>query len=63
MKDIILYGDTTAGTQGYTAYDSIREQIIVVFRGSVNLLNHIEDFWFFRLDFDKCSDCKIHHGF
>ena len=47
----------------YVGYRVDTNQIVVAFRGSVNIENWIEDFTFDLVNYEACEGCKIHLGF
>ena len=49
--------------QGYTAYDSRTNQIVVSFRGSITTLNWIANIDFIGMPYFKCWGCFVHSGF
>ena len=56
---------TGGSNQAFTAYYPTDNQIYVVFRGSSNLPNWIEDLntFYSQYDYSLCSGCKVHSGF
>ncbi|KJE98200.1 lipase [Capsaspora owczarzaki ATCC 30864] len=58
--------DAVLGTQVYVGTLDAIQGILVVFRGSSNIQNWIDDFYFFQTDFayPGCpSTCRVHRGF
>lgn len=51
--------------EGYVAVDTVREEIVVAFRGSADLRNWIADFDFVLTEYSGtgCSGCSVHDGF
>lgn len=51
--------------EGYVAVDTVREEIVVAFRGSSDLRNWIADFDFLLVKYSGtgCSGCYVHDGF
>lgn len=49
--------------EGYVAVDTVREEIVVAFRGSSSLRNWIADFAFLLVPYSECSGCWVHDGF
>lgn len=49
--------------EGYVALDTVREEIVVAFRGSNGVRNWIADFVFLLEKFPDCTDCYVHTGF
>ena len=47
----------------YIGFEEKNNRIFVLFRGSTDLRNWIEDFDFPVMNYDKCKGCKIHNGF
>lgn len=63
---IVLPSNTTVfDLEGYVAVDTVREEIVVAFRGSSDLRNWIADFDFILTEYSGtgCSDCYVHNGF
>lgn len=54
---------TTLDLEGYVAVDTVREEIVVAFRGTSGLRNWIADFDFILVSYSGCSDCYVHDGF
>jgi hypothetical protein len=59
----ILKGKKT-DTFGYVAYDSTHNAVIVSFRGTVSLVNWIEDLKFWKVDhtFDNVTTARVAKG-
>jgi len=49
--------DITIGTQGYIGYNEIKNQIIVVFKGTSNLMNQLMNSQMDLIDYVYCTDC------
>lgn len=45
------------------AVDTVREEIVVAFRGSSDLRNWIADFDFILVPYSECTGCYVHDGF
>lgn len=61
----VLYNQETS-TEGYVGYDSTHKQIWVVFRGTDDYADWLNDGESWMNDFScvsDCNDCKVHHGF
>ena len=63
ILDPIPFNNTKAGTQGYTAYDSINNKIIVAIRGTHNTWNWFEDLDAIPVNYPNCDGCKVDQGF
>lgn len=59
----VMPNTTTFDLEGYVAVDTVREEIVVAFRGSSGLRNWIADFDFILVSYTACSDCFVHDGF
>mmetsp|Transcript_38485 Transcript_38485/g.28314 ORF Transcript_38485/g.28314 Transcript_38485/m.28314 type:complete len:94 (-) Transcript_38485:297-578(-) len=44
-------------------YDPESNSIISSFRGSIDMVNYIEDAAFLKADFAQCEGCEVHAGF
>ncbi|KUI60780.1 Mono- and diacylglycerol lipase [Cytospora mali] len=58
-----LPNTTTLNLEGFVAVDTVREEIVVAFRGSSSLRNWIADLDFVKVSCDYTSGCKVHDGF
>jgi hypothetical protein len=47
----------------YVGYSPTYDRIIIVFRGTIDVKNWIEDLSFNQVDYSRCKNCKIHEGF
>lgn len=47
----------------YTGYSRSLDKILLVFRGTIDAINWIEDFSYKQIDYNRCKNCKIHEGF
>ena len=63
MVDAKAVYNETHDAQGYVAYDTQREMIIVAVRGTKSLKNWIEDVRFWFTDYELCAGCKVENGF
>jgi len=63
VKHITVHQDNAWGTQGFTAYDSVQNVIVVSFRGSSNLANWVMNINTAKRTFPYCKGCKVHTGF
>lgn len=54
---------TLLDLEGYVAVDTVREEIVVAFRGSSDLRNWIADLDFIQVSCDYTDDCYVHDGF
>ena len=71
MKDITIFENATAATQGYSLYDPTHNWIVLAFRGSHNIENWIEDFIFDLVPYpnpacrglNASAPCLVHKGF
>jgi len=62
VSDITVLEDKKHGTFGLVG--TYEGDCLVVFRGSKNILNGLEDGdFFFVSPYDDCKDCKVHNGF
>lgn len=55
--------DTYFGLQGFVAVDTVREEIVVAFRGSSSTRNWIADLDFLLTPYSGCDGCWTHNGF
>ena len=39
------------------------DKIILVFRGTVDIKNWLEDLSYYQVKYNRCANCKIHDGF
>ncbi|EFQ33710.1 lipase [Colletotrichum graminicola] len=62
-KIVTTFSGYTTGIEGLVALDPVRQLIIVVILGSINVRNWITDFVFVFEDCDLVEDCKAHAGF
>ncbi|ROW06221.1 hypothetical protein VMCG_04595 [Cytospora schulzeri] len=70
--DVMANGATVVGTvpnttalnlEGYVAVDTVREEIVVAFRGSSSVRNWMADLDFILVPCDYTEGCWIHDGF
>lgn len=54
---------TTLNLEGYVAVDTVREEIVVAFRGSSSLRNWMADLDFIQVSCDYTDGCRVHDGF
>lgn len=60
----MIYAENSfASIMAYMGYSKKTDRIIVVFRGTVDFKNWIEDFSFYQVQYPRCKGCKIHEGF
>ncbi|CAN8095158.1 unnamed protein product [Discula destructiva] len=59
----VMPNTTVFDLEGYVALDTVREEIVVAFRGSSDLRNWIADFDFILTPFSECDGCYVHNGF
>ncbi|PSR90780.1 Alpha/Beta hydrolase protein [Coniella lustricola] len=59
----VLPSTTLFDLEGFVAVDTVREEIVVAFRGSSDLRNWIADFDFILVPYAGCSGCYVHDGF
>jgi hypothetical protein len=52
-----------ASIMAYMGYSKSWNRIVIVFRGTVDAKNWVEDFSFYQVKYEKCKNCKIHEGF
>ncbi|KAK2046309.1 lipase [Colletotrichum somersetense] len=62
-KIVSTFSGHTTGIKGFVASDPVRQLIMVVILGSINIRNWITDFVFVFEDCDLVEDCKVHTGF
>jgi hypothetical protein len=57
-------GDKKDGN-GFVAYDSVADEIIVSFSGTdpLSIENWIDDLDFFKTSYPYCQNCEVHEGF
>lgn len=54
---------TVLNMEGYVAVDTVREEIVVAFRGSSSLRNWMADLDFVQVSCDYTEGCLVHDGF
>jgi hypothetical protein len=61
----MIFFNNTLETRMVMGYDLESNSIIISYRGSSNLRNWIEDFIFFKTEYDRegCVGCEVHKGF
>lgn len=52
-----------ASIMTYTGYSRSLDKFMLVFRGTVDAVNWVEDFTFKQVDYSRCKNCKVHEGF
>ena len=55
--------DKVTNVAGYVGYSSSLDRIVVIFRGTEDIKNWIEDFSYKQVEYPRCVNCKIHLGF
>ncbi|CAK88452.1 unnamed protein product (macronuclear) [Paramecium tetraurelia] len=63
LTNIEVFENLVSGTKGYIAYNKKESAIVVVFRGSSNIQNWIENISFGKTEYNKACKCKVHTGF
>ena len=63
MSQITQINDEAKGTFGYIGYSSARNEIVVAFRGSVNIANWVTNLNFFKKPYPGVSGAMVHEGF
>lgn len=52
-----------ASIMTYTGYSRSLDKFLLVFRGTVDAINWVEDFTYKQVDYSRCKNCKVHEGF
>lgn len=47
----------------FAGYHKTLDQILIFFRGTTNIENWLENFSYYLLPYQRCSNCKVHEGF
>jgi len=63
LKDFKVVENEEFGAKMIMGYDPESNSIISSFRGSINLVNYIEDADFIKTDYGLCEGCQVHKGF
>ncbi|CAD8095240.1 unnamed protein product [Paramecium sonneborni] len=63
LTNIEVFENLIQGTKGYIAYNKKESAIVVVFRGSSNIQNWIEDVSFGKIAYNLACKCRVHTGF
>ncbi|KAL4510135.1 hypothetical protein ABPG72_010328 [Tetrahymena utriculariae] len=63
VQDVKAFYNQTHQIKGYTAYDSLENNIIVAFRATTTNLNWLLDFDYFKIKYPTCVGCEVHRGF
>jgi hypothetical protein len=50
-------------TRGFVGYDSVANEVFVVFRGSEDVVNWVTDLEMTQVEYSKCPNCFVHQGF
>ncbi|CAD8199787.1 unnamed protein product [Paramecium pentaurelia] len=59
----LVFENTIAGTKGYIAYNPSYNAITVVFRGSSNIQNWLDNIQFDKVNYNTACNCQVHSGF
>ncbi len=62
IKDLHIISGTKRDIFGYAFYDTQLEKIILVWRGSIDDKNYINDFTYEKIPY-TCKQCEVHLGF
>ena len=63
VEQIDVFTNSSGDNLGYSAYDPNTNSIFLVFRGSSNIGNWIENLQIIRTSYPFCSGCEVHSGF
>lgn len=63
VEQIYVFTNSTGDNLGFSAYDPNTDSIFLVFRGSYNIQNWIENLAVIRVSYPFCSGCQVHAGF
>ena len=55
--------NTRKGAFGYVAYDASKNNIVVAFRGTVNVVNMLQNIQLELVSYADCKGCTVHKGF
>jgi hypothetical protein len=60
---MIYIENKIASVMAYMGYSKGLDKIVIVFRGTVDIKNWIEDLSYNQVQYERCKNCKIHEGF
>lgn len=63
LQNFIYLENKVASIMAYMGYSQSLDKIMIVFRGTVDAKNWVEDFSFHQVKYERCKNCKIHEGF
>lgn len=63
IEDIVVLRNDTLRMQAFVGHNTAKDEVIMAFRGSENIMNWYEDIKFFFTGYPQCSGCKVHLGF
>jgi hypothetical protein len=65
IDDVSIFLNSTRAISGFGGYNADRNQIVLVFRGTVPWLikNWLADIDLVKTNFKPCGDCQVHKGF
>jgi predicted lipase len=63
LQEVSVHVSLDYDNQAYVGYSREEDSIIVGFRGTIDLINWLDDFEIALVDYPHCKDCKVHQGF
>ena len=63
VQHVKAFNNAGGDLQMFTGYSTTLKGIILSFRGSSNIANWITNLSTNKVDYPKCSGCKVHNGF
>ena len=63
LEGMTINENKLASILTYTGYSRSLDKFMLVFRGTVDAVNWVEDFTFKQVDYPRCKNCKVHEGF
>jgi hypothetical protein len=62
IADLHIISNPKRDLFGYAFYDTVLEKIVLVFRGTIDFKNEVNDFTYEKIPY-TCRGCEVHLGF
>lgn len=63
LSDLAIINDKATDIHALIGYHSKINRIVIVWRGTIDARNWIEDFGFQKIPYNRCKNCEVHAGF
>ncbi|EAR96905.3 lipase family protein (macronuclear) [Tetrahymena thermophila SB210] len=63
ITDVQVFYNSTHHSLGFIGYDYFNQMIVLSFRPTMDNLNWLYDFDYFKINYSYCQGCQVHRGF